>query len=260
MTGEVLKMSISGFFYPFKGFRFLISSPRLIALVAIPVAINTLLYAFFAWYTYSRFGQWVEAFTANGDAWYWAILHYILIIFVSLFLIIFIFYTFVLVGNLILAPFNEVISEKVEAIYSEGTAKETAFSIGLFFKDMGRSYKAEGGRLILYLAGFLLLLLLNLIPIVGQALYGFSIIFYTFFFLCWEFLDYSMERWKLNFGEKKKLAFANPIIFLSFGAGAALLLFIPFLNLTAIPVCVAGATMLFSDMKKQGKLSDLSSK
>ena len=253
-------MSISGFIYPFKGFRFLISSPRLIALVAIPVTINTFLYAFFAWYTYSRFGQWVDALTANGDAWYWSILHYILIVFVSLFLIVFIFYTFTLVGNLILAPFNEVISEKVEVLYSEGAAKDTAFSIGLFFKDMGRSYKAEAGRLILYLSGFLLLLLLNLIPLVGQAFYAFSVILYTFFFLCWEFLDYSMERWKLSFADKKKLAFSNPLLFLSFGAGAALLLFIPFLNLTAIPVCVAGATLLFSDMKKQGKLSDIATK
>jgi len=251
-------MSVSGFIYPFKGFRFLISSPRLIALAAIPVAINTLLYAFFAWYVYSRFGRWVEALTANGDAWYWAVLHYILIVFVSLFLIVFIFYTFTMVGNLILAPFNEVISEKVEALYSEGTARDTAFSIGLLLKDMGRSYKAEAGRLILYLSGFLLLLLLNLIPLAGQALYAFSIILYTFFFLCWEFLDYSMERCKLSFGDKKKLAFSNPALFLSFGAGAALLLFIPFLNLTAIPVCVTGATLLFSDMKKQGKLSEIS--
>jgi len=253
-------MSISGFIYPFKGFRFLISRPRLIALAAIPVAINTLLYAFFAWYAYSRFGQWVDALTANGDTWYWAVLHYILIVFVSLFLIVFIFYTFTLMGNLILAPFNEVISEKVEALYSEGTAKDTAFSMGLFFKDMGRSYKAEAGRIILYLSGFLLLLLLNLIPVAGQVLYGFSVILYTFFFLCWEFLDYSMERWKLSFGDKKKLALGNPLLFLSFGAGAALLLIIPLLNLTAIPVCVAGATMLFGDMKKQGKLSDLATK
>ena len=74
----------------------------------------------------------------------------------------------------------------------------------------------------------------------------------TLFFLGWEYLDFSMERWHLGFGAKRKLAFRNLGALLSFGAGAILLLLIPLLNLLAIPVCVIGGTLLICDLRDAG--------
>lgn len=59
---------------------------------------------------------------------------------------------------------------------------------------------------------------------------------YTLFFLEWEFLEYSMERWKLTFRAKLRFALANILVFCSFGAGAALfVLFLPVLKCLSVP-------------------------
>jgi len=187
------------------------------------------------------------------EAWYWSILYYILFFIAALIILIVVIYTFTLTGNLILAPFNDLLSEKVESIYSGNRVEET-FKLGIFIKDMVRSYRAEGGRIILYLLIFVSLLSLNLLPLVGTAIYGISVVIYSFFFLCWEFLDYPMERWRFSFRVKRRLAFKNLFVFISFGAGAALLLLIPLVNLAAIPLCVAGATILFCDLRREGRL------
>lgn len=248
---------INGFFYPFKGLKFLFSHPRLIKFIAIPVGINALLYSALIWYTQSRIAGWLESLMPTGDAWYWSILYYVLVVVLGSILLVLVFYTFTLVGNFILAPFNEVISSQVELIYLGGNIAEQNFSIKDFFSDMIRSYKAEGGRLLLYLAGFLALLLLNLIPVIGTIIYGFAAAIYALFFLCWEFLDFSMERTRMTFTLKRGFAFKNIFTFMFFGAGSAMLLIIPFINLAAIPVCVIGATLLFCDLKKSGRIPNL---
>lgn len=257
-TNNNTKVSaIQGFFYPYKGLKFIFSNPRLISFVAIPVVINALLYSLLIWYTQSKISGWIDSIIPTGDAWYWAILSYVVIIIVGAIMLVMVFYTFTLVGNFILAPFNEIISERVELIYSGAGLAEQSFSLGDFFSDMIRSYKAEGGRLLLYLGGFLLLLLFNLLPGVGTVIYGVVATVYSLFFLCWEFLDYPMERWRLTFRLKRSFAFKNLIVFIFFGAGSACLLIIPFINLAAIPVCVVGATLLFCDLKESGRVPAL---
>ena len=257
-TNNNTKVSaIQGFFYPYKGLKFIFSNPRLISFVAIPVVINALLYSLLIWYTQSKISGWIESLIPTGDAWYWAILSYVIIIIVGAIMLVMVFYTFTLVGNFILAPFNEIISERVELIYSGAGLAEQSFSLGDFFSDMIRSYKAEGGRLLLYLGGFLLLLLFNLLPGIGTVIYGVVATVYSLFFLCWEFLDYPMERWRLTFRLKRSFAFKNLIVFIFFGAGSACLLIIPFINLAAIPVCVVGATLLFCDLKESGRVPAL---
>ncbi|MHB8766960.1 MAG: EI24 domain-containing protein, partial [Deferrisomatales bacterium] len=111
------------------------------------------------------------------------------------------------------------------------------------------------GRLALYASGFALLLLLHLVPPpLGQLAYGAGLGLFTLFFLGWEYLDYSMERWQFGFGQKRRAALRNAAVFVGFGAGAGLLLLIPLLNLLAIPVCVTGATLLFADLRRGGRL------
>lgn len=246
-----------GFFYPYRGLKFLFSNPGLISIVAIPVGINALLYSLLIWYVQSKISLWIESLIPKSDAWYWAILYYFFIVLVGAILLVIVFYSFTLIGNFILTPFNEIISEKVEIIYSGGSIAGHGFSLSGFFSDMIRSYKAEGAKLLLYLAGFLLLLLFNLLPGIGTVIYGAAAMVYSLFFLCWEFLDYPMERWRFTFRLKWRLAFNNMFVFIFFGAGSAFLLIIPFINLAAIPVCVIGATLLFCDLKNSGRMPEL---
>jgi CysZ protein len=94
---------------------------------------------------------------------------------------------------------------------------------------------------------------------VGTAVYAFAMPLYTLFFLGWEYLDYSMERWKLPFAGKRKVAFRNVGTLLGLGAGSAFLLLVPLVNLLAIPVCVTGATLLFCDIRNAGRVPQVRS-
>jgi len=246
-------LTTRGFFYPYRGFKFLFAHPRLLGYVAIPFAINTVLYTAVVWFTGSRFGNWVNALVPRGDAWYWNLLSYALWVVFAAVLFLVVVYTFTLVGNLILAPFNDLLSEKVEWVYT-GQQLEEPFRLGALLADMKRSLLAELGRLALFGTGFLLLLTLNLLPGLGTAAYGPAVTVYTLFFLGWEYFDYSMERSHFGFRVKRRTAWRNLTVFLSFGAGTALLLLIPLLNFLAIPACVSGATLLFCDLRVAGRV------
>jgi len=246
-------LAARGFFYPYRGLKFLFAHPRLLGYVAVPAAINTLLYTAIVWFAGSRFGGWVNAWLPQGDAWYWSLLSYALWVVFAVVLFLIVVYTFTLVGNLLLAPFNDLLSERVEWAYT-GRRLDEPFRLGLFLADVKRSLLAELGRLALFGTGFLLLLALNLLPGLGTAVYGPAVTLYTLFFLGWEYFDYSMERWRFGFAVKRRAAWRNLAVFLSFGAGTAVLLLIPLLNFLAIPVCVTGATLLFCDLRETGRM------
>jgi CysZ protein len=250
-------LAVKGYFYPFRGFRFLLGHPKLVTYVIIPFFINTLLYTGLVWFAASNFGGWMEKLMPQGDAWYWAALSAVLWILFAVVLLVVLVYTFTLVGNLLLAPFNDFLSEKVELLYT-GHRLDEPFRLAALLKDVSRSLKAELGRLAMYLTAFLLLLPLNLFPPLGTAIYGGAFTVLTLFFLGWEYLDFSMERWHLRFSVKRKLAFGNAGVLLSFGAGSVLLLLIPLLNFLAIPVCVIGGTLLICDLRAAGRTPALS--
>ncbi len=242
-------LAARGFFYPYRGLKFLFSRPRLLGYVAVPVAVNTLLYTALVWFAGSRFGRWVDALVPQGDAWYWTVLSYALWVVFAGVLFLAVVYTFTLVGNLLLAPFNDLLSEKVEAAYA-GVLSDEPFRLAAFLSDMKRSFLAELGRMALFGTGFLVLAVASVFfPPLGAAL-----TVYSLFFLGWEYFDYSMERARFPFAVKRSVAFGNLLTFLSFGAGTALLLLIPLLNFLAIPVCVAGATLLFCDLRAGGRV------
>ncbi len=248
MTDRRRPTLLGGFFYPFRGFGFLGRHPKLLAYVAVPVGVNTLLYGVLTWLGVRWYGQLADRYLPAGDAWYWVALHFVLGVLAAVVLFFVMVYTFTLVGNLLLAPFNDLLSEKVEWVYS-GRRLDEPFRLGAFARDLVRSLKAEAGRMALYLVGFLALLSLNLFPPVGTAVSGVLTPVYIMFFLGWEYLDYAMERWQFPFSDKRRAVFRNLPALLGFGAASAVLLAIPVAGLLAIPVCVTGGTLLFCDLR-----------
>ncbi len=242
-------LALRGFFYPYHGLRFLFTHPGLLRYVAVPVVVNTLLYTALVWFAGSRFGRWVEALLPQGDAWYWTLASYALWVAFAVVLSLIVVFTFTLLGNLLLEPFNDLLSEKVETAYTGNRLKEP-FRLEILLTDAGRSFTAGLRRRALYLPGFVVLAVGSFFfpPLMAV------LTVYIAFFLGWEYLDYPMDRWRLGFAAKRNTAWRNLTVFLSFGAGAYLLLLIPLLNFLAIPVCVAGATLLFCDLRAGGRL------
>lgn len=245
---------LSGLKYPFRGLKFIFNHMSLVKYILIPIGINTLLYIFFLWFTLRNLGAWIDRFVPRGDAFYWEIIFYLLAVLFVVGVLVLVACTFVLIGNIILSPFNEILSEKIEFVYA-GTGSEEPFSFAAAIKDFSRSIKAELGRIGLFAAGFAVLFLLNLAPGIGQAVYGAAAPLYTLLFLGWEYLDYSMERKHMTFTEKRKTVFRNMPTLLGFGAGTTLFLIIPFISLLAIPVCVAGGALLFCDLREADRLN-----
>ena len=241
------------FSYPFRGMLFIFRHLRLLGYVAVPVCINTILFALLAWLVGTHYTGWLQQLLPSKETWYWAILFYVLLVLVGMVLLLVGIYAFTLIGNIILGPFNDFISEKVEMIYA-GTATDEPFSMKALFSDILRSLKVQVAKMLLYLGGLIVLLVIHLIPIVGTVLYPVLILLYTLFFLGWEYCDYSMERWKYSFRRKLRISLKNAFAFAGFGAGASLMLFIPLVNLMTIPVCAVGATLLFCDLRKEGRL------
>ncbi len=248
-----IQSAVSGFSYPFRGVKMMATRPTLWPFVAIPIAINTFVYGIGFWFITSRFGQWLNALINRGEEWYWAFLFYLLVIVLGGMLLVVAGYTFTIVGNLMLSPFNDLISERVERMHT-GVSDDAPFNLSRVIAGAVRAFATAARRLGLYLLGFLSLLLLLLIPGAGIPLYGVAVTIYSMFFLAWEFFDYPMDRHFFDYGMKKSTAFGNLATFLGFGAGTWLLIIIPFLGLLMIPACVIGATLLFCELRQRSLL------
>ena len=246
---------VEGLFCPLRGLRFIAHHLRLLWLIAIPFVINTLLFSFFIWVIASNLSEWLDKLLPARETWYFIVLFYILMALLVVALVLVVIFAFTIVGNIILGPFNDLISEKVEFLYT-GQGHDEPFRLKALLADPARSIKGQIGKLIFYLAVLAALLALNLIPLIGQLLSGILIMLHTLFFLGWEYVDYSMERRKFSLRLKLKTGFKNFSSFIGLGAGVSLMLLIPLANLLAIPLCAVGGTLLFCDLKKKGRVPE----
>jgi CysZ protein len=180
----------------------------------------------------------------SGDAWYWTILRTLLWAVGSALLAILFLLTFTVVGNVIAGPFNDLLSEKVEELV-RGVQSRPSPGLREQIGAVGRTALEEVKRLAFYLLGSVVLLLWNLIPGMGQMLYAVSSGIWTLLFLALEFGDYYLLRHWIRFRSRWSHIWSQRWASLGFGAGAALLLMVPLLNLLLIPGAVAGGTLLW---------------
>ena len=68
---------------------------------------------------------------------------------------------------------------------------------------------------------------------------------YAGFVLSLDFSDPTLDRHFDSFREKAAYIWQRKTTYMGFGAGALLMLLIPFVNLLVIPVCVVAASILY---------------
>lgn len=107
-------------------------------------------------------------------------------------------------------------------------------------------------RLALLYTGHAFLLLLWLLPGVGHAVWSILALFWTVFWLAYEYLDVPANRHGLDFGDVLRLVFTNFAMAMGFGFAVYVILWIPLLNTVFIPVAAVGATMGFVELKARG--------
>lgn len=233
-----------GFAHIFKGLK-LITQPGLRRFVLIPLGINVITLGGATYYLFIKFSDWMDQLMPDFPGWLsWleTAISWLLWPLFSTMILLVIFYSFTFVANLIAAPFNSLLAEKVEKRVagkplSDGPGYPT-------FEQIKRSLGSEVGKLIYFLKWWVILLILTLIPGINLAAPFIWLVFGAWM-LSLEYLDYPMSNHNKFFKDINKQAMSKRSLSFGFGGGVLLITSIPFINLIAMPASVAGSTALW---------------
>jgi len=207
------------------------------------LVINVVLYLVGVW-AFFRGVQWLlHLMVGQVDRWYDYLLAVTVWVTAPVLFGLLFFFTFVVVVNLLAAPFADVLSEKTEA-HLTGKPLNLPFSVKRLLRDIAFGI-AHGIKLLLCQC---VVLVIGLVPFVGPpiAIVG------TALLLSLEFMDYPMTRRRMKFREKRKMTFDAKWLSLGFGFGAMLWLIVPLVNLVCVPAAICGGTALFLDIDRRG--------
>lgn len=225
--------------YLFAGFK-LILKPGIKRFVIIPLCINIILFAvlfLLAQHYFTLFDHWLMLHLPHWLAFLGSILW--VIFFLGFFLVM--IYTFVTLANLIAAPFNSLLAEKVQLYLTDKVHTQSLLTT---CKDVPRIIGRQLAILGYYLPRAVVVLILFFVPIVQIVA---AVIWFLFnaSFMTITYVDYPADNNRIALREM--LAELRKIHWVSWGFGSAVLLLtmIPVVNFFVIPAAVAGATKLW---------------
>lgn len=154
-------------------------------------------------------------------------------------------YIFSTLANWIAAPFNGLLSEKMEMLLTGQQDQGGTFSALL--KDIPRTLLRELVKLKYYIPRALLFLLMFfLLPVIGQVLW--------FLFCAWmmavQYCDYPYDNHKVSFQAMRDDLLKHKGHSYSFGTIVMLFSMIPIVNFLVMPVAICGATAMWVDKLK----------
>lgn len=228
------------------GFK-MIMRPDLRIFVLLPLSINIAVFFGLIYFAVQRFNGWVAQLMPNLPSWL-SFLDYILWpLFVVLVLLI-IFFTFTTIANLIAAPFNSFLAEKVEVI-ARGEDHFPPFSWGELLAMVPRTMAREMRKLGYFLPRALGLLILSFIPglnIIAAPLW----VLFNIWMMAVQYIDYPADNNKVSWPVMMEWLRSRRLLSLGFGGITYLALMVPFFNLIAMPAAIAGATLLWVEQRK----------
>ena len=238
-----MKDFLFGFTYPFRSLKFFFSHSVLIKYSIAPMLINLLIYGSIFILSYSWLMGSLEKWLGieNTEAGFWLKFLHTALLIIGFLLVLFICYLlFTILGNIVTAPFNEEISQRVEEIITGKKEHKMGF-----WEDAYTSIKGEIQKLAFYLIILLFIFSLNLIPVAGSVVSSILGVIFSSYYNALDFLDYPMTRKKMSFREKLKVTSKGRLVTYGFGFIAFLLLFLPIVNVFMKPILVVAGTSLF---------------
>jgi CysZ protein len=238
---------IRGLTYVLRGATFLKTHPILLKYVLIPFIINVLVFSLIAYLGWHYGEIFLNQMIHRGEAWYWSLLFYLSLGLLGLLLVLIIVFTFTIVGTLIAAPFNEVLSEKTEEILLGRLSKNSEGRESFFSDLFSRLHRVSSDVVenLKEIAFFALvgfgMFFLNFIPGLGTGLNT----LWIWIFLAFEFLSYPLNRRHYPFRQKLRIIWDYKGLALGFGLGVFLIFLVPLLNFICIPISVIGGTLLY---------------
>ena len=240
---------IDGAKAPARGLGFILAHPSLWPLCAVPLLINAVVLVGLWWWLGWLTGHWMAG-RFEGDAWYLALARGALWLLLLVFRLVMTLVAFVVVGNLVAAPFSDLLSERVDRMVS-GWRDDQPFGPAALWRLFVRTPLLELSRVALYavivLALFVLSFIALLTPFTLLAQLGVAA-----WFVALDNYSYPLERrgkWRL----REKFAFVreHTAPSLGFGAAMALLGLVPLVNFVFIPLGVVGGMLLYADLAGQ---------
>ncbi|MDH5517884.1 MAG: sulfate transporter CysZ [Gammaproteobacteria bacterium] len=227
------------FFSVFKSITILFK-PELRRYVVLPLLINVSLFSFTLYYIFSGFSNWMDSLLPAWLDW----LNWIILPLFSLTILISVFYSFTIIGNIIAAPFNSLLSEKYQQLLTGHIETDDDESI---IQLLSRTLSAELKKLSYIILWLIPLLIITVIPFIN-LISPFLWIVFAIWMLSLEYLDYPMANHNLRFPQVRQTAHQQKSMTLGLGSGLFILTSIPLLNFIAIPAGVIAATKAYSDI------------
>jgi len=241
----------SGASYFFEGFS-LIKTKGLKRFVFVPLFINLLLFsmAFYFLWPQIEFGiNYLLNFIPDFLSWLKTALSFLLwpIAVISVLLIFALI--FGTLANWIAAPFNGLLSEKVERyLTGQDMGSEGLFSA---VKDIPRTLGRELSKVAYFIpraVGFLILFFV--LPVIGQVLW----FLFTAWMMAIQYCDYPFDNHKVAFRQMRYDLNQRRTKCFSFGILVNIFSLIPIVNFIVMPVAICGATSLWVDEFNEKKL------
>lgn len=225
--------------YFFTGLKIL-PKPGVRRFVIVPLFINIVIFSLVIWFGSQWFDRFLDKVLPGWLSWAEFVLWPLFAL--SYFLLL--FYLFALLINVIAAPFNDLLSERVEQLLLGQKNLESASSASDFLKEIPRSIGNEISKLLYFLLRSLPLLIIFIIP--GLQLFA-PILWFIFsaWMLSLEYIDYPCSNHGILFKQTRSTVGSKRMTCLGFGATAAVFTMIPVINFIAMPAAVAGATVLY---------------
>lgn len=240
-----------GLSYLIRGFKML-KDDGVRRYAAGPLAINIVLFASLITYATNQFNYWTEYLLGQIPSW----LNFLEFIFWPLFVVlmlIVVIFSFTILVNIIGAPFNALLAERV-AEKSKGVPPQSATAgWGDVAASIPRSLMRELARLAYTVPFALLIWILTLIP--GLNIFAPALWFaWGAWMMSIQYTDYAADNERITFSELRAMLSAHRVLTLGFGAGVTLMTMVPILNLFVMPAAVCGATLLWCERLEQQQL------
>jgi CysZ protein len=243
---------VSAFTYPFRGLRLIFRS-GLRRYSAIPLLINIALFSALGALLFNEVVPWVDR-QLPRDGWQDYVRWLIWPLAVLAFLLAG-YLGFTLVGNLIAAPFNDLLAARILA---DGAAAQDPSDRrpprGLTWKGALAAIGDELSKLWYVASRSVPALALLVIPGLNIAA-PLAWLVATSWLLAFEYLDFAFGEAGTRFADQRRLLRRDLAVTLGFGAGVSALMLIPVLNLAAIPASVAGACLLWQERWRDREVS-----
>ncbi|PLY15570.1 MAG: sulfate transporter CysZ [Sedimenticola sp.] len=232
-----------GFGYLLKGMGMLLS-PGLKRYLLVPILINILIFSLAGWLGYTQFNDLLD-WLLPQESWL-SYFRWVLWPLFAITILLVTFYTFTAVANLLAAPFNSLLAERVEFQVSGTKPPKSNEKIMAVILP---AILSELRKLCYFLIRAIPLLVLFVIPglnLLAPLLW----VLFSAWFLALEYADYPMGNHRMTFPQQHKSIKKLRMTALGFGGGVTLLTLIPIINFIAMPSAVIGATLFWIEQKE----------